>query len=107
MAHLDLDTTALAAGGARARAAVSALAASPVVGGTDDASTLAVAGDPVLAGALVDLAAAWAATRTALTDDLDALAGALSAASEIFEQAEQVAAGRLGELLAPAGGGGA
>ncbi len=49
MAHLDLDTTALAAGGARARAAVSALAASPVVGGTDDASTLAVAGDPVLA----------------------------------------------------------
>ncbi len=105
MAHLDLDTTALTRGGARARTAAAALASSPAVGETDASGALVAAGDPVLARALVELASAWATPRATLADDLDALARGLLGAADVFGQGEQVTASRLAELLTPAPGG--
>ncbi|MCA5891855.1 hypothetical protein LEP48_00630 [Isoptericola sp. NEAU-Y5] len=99
MAYLDIDTTTLLTASSRARGAGSALAAADTFGTGGRSVAAAVTGDPTLAAALEDLTSAWAATRTSLASELDALAGGLAHAGELFSGAETLTAARFAELL--------
>jgi len=102
MAHLDLDTTALAGASTRARSAGHVLASADALAGSDSSHVLAETGDAGLAAAWGDLTAAWASARADLAAELGALADGLVRAAEAFDGAERRTATLFVELLGPA-----
>ncbi|GAA4722976.1 hypothetical protein GCM10023216_10490 [Isoptericola chiayiensis] len=102
MAHLDLDTSDLAAAArqaGRAADALEAVAHDPVTAGGGPAEARAAAGDPVLAAAVTDLLDAWRPAHRDLVATLAGLADRLGAASTAFEQAEVAAVERLARAV--------
>jgi hypothetical protein len=87
MAHIDIDTTELAAAGLRA-GDTAALLAGLTAGRVTTHDAARAAGDPVLAAGIEDLLAAWAPTHRTLVSTLEQLAAGLRQAAELYETAE-------------------
>ncbi|OLT53267.1 hypothetical protein BJF88_12480 [Cellulosimicrobium sp. CUA-896] len=97
VAHVDVDTEALALAAARTAGAAGSLLG--VAGPQGDPS--GATGDAALGAAVAGLHATWAPAHRALLADLDALAAALRGAAAVLDGAESATAGRLAELLVP------